>query len=128
LNKLLVTLIFTLISTSANAEWSKVAEEDEASIYTDVSTIRKKGDLIRIWSLYDFKKPIPMSGKTYQSMEKQFEFDCGKGQARALYVIYYVDKMGSGEKGPFNYPPKQWLPVAPASTGELILKSACGKQ
>ncbi|MGC2048403.1 MAG: surface-adhesin E family protein, partial [Gallionella sp.] len=82
MKKLFMTLILALVSTSAFAQWIKVGEDDESTIYTDPSTIRKKGDLIKIWSLYDFKKAQNMSGKTYLSMEKQYEFDCVKGQSR----------------------------------------------
>lgn len=127
MKKLLLTLILVFASTSAIADWTKVGVEDESTIYTDTSTIRKKGDLIKIWSLYDFKEAKNMSGKTYLSMEKQYEIDCAKGLARAMYIIYYAQKMGGGEKGAFDYPPKQWQPVAPNSAGESILKSACGK-
>jgi len=128
MKKLLMTLILALVSTSAIAEWTKVGEDDESTVYTDTSTIRKKGDLIKIWSLYDFKKAQNMSGKTYLSMETQYEFDCVKGQTRPTYIIYYADKMGGGEKGAFSYPPKQWQPVAPKSAGESIWKVACSKQ
>jgi len=128
MKKLLMTLILALASTSAIAEWTKAGEDDQSTIYTDASTIRKKGELTKIWSLYDFKKAQNMSGKAYSSMETQYELDCAKGQIRATYIIYYADKMGSGEKGAFNYPPKQWQPVAPKSAGEMISKAACGKQ
>jgi hypothetical protein len=127
MKKLLLTLILVFASTSAIADWTKVGVEDESTIYTDTSTIRKKGDLIKIWSLYDFKEAKNMSGKTYLSMEKQYEIDCAKGLTRAMYIIYYAQKMGGGEKGAFDYPPKQWQPVAANSAGESILKSACGK-
>jgi hypothetical protein len=128
LKKLLITLVLSLVSTSAFAEWTKVGEDDESTVYTDPSTVRKKGELTKIWSLYDFTQARVMSGKTYLSMEKQYEIDCANGKTRAMYIIYYAQKMGGGEKGAFDYPPKQWQPVAPNSAVESIWKAACGKQ
>lgn len=128
MKKLLIALIFALASTSAFAEWIKVGEDGESSVYTDPSTIRKKGDLVKIWSLYDLKLAQNISGKMYLSMEKQFELDCVKRQIMATYILYYTEKMGGGEKGPFNYLPKQWQPVASSSAAELIWKTACSKQ
>ena len=128
MNKLLLTLILSVVSGSAMADWSKVGEDSDSTVYSDVSTLRKNGDLVKMWSLYDFKEAQKMAGKDYLSMEVKYEFDCAKEQSLKTYVIYYAGKMGSGEKGAFTYPPKQWQPVKGNSNKEMLWKVACGKQ
>jgi len=128
MNKSLFTLILVCLSTSALAEWNKVGEDTDSTIYADASTIRKKGDVAKMWSLYDFKETQKMSGKDYLSMEIKYEFDCVKEQSMTTYILYYAGNMGGGEKGAFTYPPKQWQPITPKSTMEELWKAACSKQ
>jgi len=127
MKKLLLILFLVFISTNARAEWVMIGEDDASIVYADPSTMRNKGDLIKIWSLYDFLKPKDMSGKSYLSMELQYEFDCGKKLSRKAYIIYYSANMGGGEKGSFSYPPKQWHEVKPTSAREKIFHMVCGE-
>jgi hypothetical protein len=51
---LLITLL-VLSSGPAYAEWVKIDEIDPYTLYVDPDTIRRKGDLVKMWQVYDFK-------------------------------------------------------------------------
>ena len=51
---LLVTLL-VLGSGSAYAEWVKISSNDTAIYYADPEAIRRKGTLVKMWVLVDFK-------------------------------------------------------------------------
>ena len=60
---LLITLL-VLSSAPAYAEWVVLGTTDDGmTTYADPDTIRRRGDLVRMWALYDFKTidlpPIP---------------------------------------------------------------------
>ena len=53
MTRLLLITLFLLSSAPAYAEWVKVTEGDERTIYADSSTIRVKGNTVKIWELED---------------------------------------------------------------------------
>jgi hypothetical protein len=46
-----------LVTGAAWAEWLKVAENDSADYYIDPATIRKDGNLRKVWDMYNTKEP-----------------------------------------------------------------------
>ena len=54
LTRLLLITLLALSSGPAYAEWVKVNENDTFTVYVDPDTIRRKGDLVEMWTLYDY--------------------------------------------------------------------------
>ena len=98
MNKLLLILILTIISSNVLADWTLVRTGKESDEYVDSATIRISGNLAKMWSLTNISKNI----KNIRPGEKAFaiktvrEYDCKEHKSRALFVAWYNDYMGTG--------------------------------
>lgn len=70
---LLITLLL-LGSGSAYAEWVKLSGDDRVTSYTDPTTIRRNGNLVRMWDLVNFQTLRP-SRNPYFSIQAVREYD-----------------------------------------------------
>jgi hypothetical protein len=128
----LITLLF-LSSGPAYAEWVVVSGNDEVGliVYVDQDTIRRKGNLAKMWSLMDFKtaqRDGGSAGNLYLSLKAQREYDCADEYHRTHTATWFSGNMGRGSI--VNHDPyeKKWSPVEPDSINRIIWKVACGKQ
>ncbi len=130
MKKLLLTLILTLISTSAMAEWTMVDESSvkDMVVYVDYATIRTKGNLVKMWALYDYKTMQESAGDKYLSEKSQYEYDCLEEQIRTPFNEWFSENMGKGEVVYTHNNILEWAPVPPGSIGETLWKVACGKK
>ena len=125
---LLITL-FVLSSSPAYAEWVKISSNDTFTYYADPETIRRKGTLVKMWVLVDFKTiQTSAEGKSYLSNKAQREYDCAEEQTRRLSYYWYTGQMGKGEVAVYDTDPTTWQPDPPESVGQKFLKLACSKQ
>jgi len=131
MKKLLLTLMLTVMSSSAMAEWVEVGEDDEdtLTIYVDPTTIRKNGNNVKMWILSDYKKAqelpfLPL----YMSTKFQSEFNCKEEQTKALYASYHAKNMGRGKVIYNDNNPEDWSPVSPDAIDRDLWKFACGKK
>jgi len=126
----LLTLL-VLRSGPAYAEWVKSAYTESEGGYTvwfDPDTIRNKGDLVKIWALYDYKTIQTVAGSSYLSESAQLQYDCAEERYRFLSRIWFSGYMGSGNVVFNNSNESKWDAVAPGSVGQALWKFACGKQ
>ena len=77
---LLITLL-VLSSGSVHAEWVAIEKNNELAgimtVYVDPDTIRRKGNLVKMWQLIDFKTMQGgRSPSRFSSTKIQKEFDC----------------------------------------------------
>ena len=130
IKKLLLILALALISTSVMAEWSPVSKNGTTGVtgYLDFSTIRKSGDKVKMWSLFDYNSMQEIEGVKFQSQKMQIEFDCKEEQSRNLYIILLSENMGSGKVVYNNDAPYTFSPISPGSISETMWKIACDKQ
>ena len=126
--KLVLALLLTVVSMSAQAEWHSIYSDDNFSIYADSSTITRSGDLVKMWSLYDFKvaEAIPTSNPS-QSQKTQKEFDCRTRKFRQLHMILFSGNMGKGNAITTNDQTADWMPFQRGSLNEIEWQTACGK-
>ena len=116
------------------AEWVEVSSDNTDTIYyANPTTIRKAGNMVKIWELYDLKTAQKSSeGTSYLSMKMQSEYDCKEERQRTLFISHYSKNMGRGEAVfSFSYTDSNinsWTPVSPGSVGEGLWKFACGKK
>ncbi len=127
----LITFL-VLSSDPAYAEWVEVADSNQEGMttYVDLDSIRRKGDLAKMWQLFDFKNvQISKMGRSFLSMRAQIEYDCLKEQSRSLSLTVFTENMGKGGVVPSTrIKESEWEPVAPASMAQRLCKFACGKQ
>ena len=92
MHKVVLMMLLAVVSSSAMAEWIKIGSTSMAdqtvTYYADPATIRKSGNMVKMWNLSDFKSAKDAgNGNIYMSTKAQYEFDCKEEQTRLLYLI-----------------------------------------
>jgi surface-adhesin protein E len=131
---LLWSLIVVLVLSSepAYAEWVKLfstsTKKGGHTIYSEPGTDSRKGDLVRIWILFDYNTIQTEAGDSFLSDIQQSEFDCAEKRFRLLAYMWYSGNMRSGNVVYTNSSGTNWAPAEPNSIGQFLWKFACGKQ
>ena len=132
MKRLVLLILLALSSAPAYGEWVEVSVNVETGekVYVDPDTIRRKGDIVEMWALYDHKTAQSTVGAAYSSRKVQNEYDCAQEMKRMVNVTEYSGNMASGKVVHMNSPlfsTARWMP-ARAGVGEALLKIACGKK
>jgi len=126
MHKAILILLLAVVSSSAMAEWVKVSEDKLVTAYADPSTIRKLGDKVKMWALWDYSTAQEGDSKPYMSTRVQKEFNCKEETTRQIYASAFTDNMGRGDLIN-NEGGREWEPIAPRTHDEALWKFACGK-
>jgi hypothetical protein len=124
-------LLLATLAGGAGAAWERAgATDDGMVIYADPATLKKTDDVVKMWSLLDYKTPEKDgAGKPYSSVKLLQEFDCEAAQGRTRYFSFHAGQMGTGQLVHSEMrTTSEWLPANRARPGELLWKFACGKQ
>jgi hypothetical protein len=129
---LLITLL--VVSTvPAYSAWV-VIEKDYLSpglktIYIGSNTIGKKGDLVTVWQLVDFKVMQGGRSPTRFFSTKTFkQFGCGEKRVRLLAFTEFTDGMGTGMPDHGYVDEHNWLPVEPERINQALWEAVCGQE
>ena len=125
-----ITLILLLmVSTNVFAEWTKANTNKAAGLttYVDLQSIRKKGNKVKMWELWDFKtiqkSPI---GESFLSSANHKEYDCEEETSKTLNYTWYSGNMGKGDSvyssGNLNREPES---IIPETLDDTSFKAAC---
>lgn len=129
MRKIILMILLAVVCSSEAAEWVKVVSSKDAAVYANPATIRKAGNKVKMWELYDFETAqTNPNGKTYLSLMVQSEYDCKEEQERSLAFSAYSEKMRDGEViSAVSNNDAKWQPVIPGSNSVTLWKIACGK-
>jgi hypothetical protein len=122
-----LSLLLAAMSTGAMAEWVQVYGGETSDAYADLTTLRKKGNTVKIWDMVDLKQPQVADGILFHSVKSQSEYDCAKVRSRLLAVYYYSLPMGTGELVLSEPNPSDWEPVIPGTRGVIMWNVVCSK-
>lgn len=102
----------------------RVGGDDAVNTYADFASIRKKGNTVKMWFIYDHKTAERSpEGKAYLSSNRQAEFDCQGEVWRMLHFSLYSANIGLGKVVYTDAtPPSGWRPVPSESLIEVLLK------
>ena len=131
MKKTILMLMLAAMSTGAMAEWVAIGSgEDYASTeYVDSTTIRRSGDMVKMWSLSDYKSPQKNRGLASSLSSKgQYEYDCKEERVRLLFATEHKKNMGAGDIVKTFAETSPWVPAPPGSIAEALWKVACGKK
>ena len=125
----LLTLL-VLGSGPVYAEWVLTSGDDEVGlkVYIDPDSIRHKGNLVKMWQLYDYKTVQTVAGDSLLSIKRYNEFDCTEERTRMLAYTWFSGNMASGEVVYSTPDEQQWEPVVPRTINRTLWKVACGKK
>lgn len=127
----IILMMLAIVSSSTMAEWVEVDTSRRVGLtaYADLTTIRKSGNKVEMWVLYDYKMAQTNARKPYMSIKGQWRYDCKEEQQQPIYEILLSKNMGKGEviaKAIYKESVK-WLFISPESVGMVYWKLACGQ-
>jgi len=126
MHKAILMILLAVVSSSAMAEWVKVSEDKLVTAYADPTTIRKLGDKVKMWALWDYSTAQEGDSKPYMSVRIQNEYNCKKEIHRQIFATVFTDNMLKGNKID-TQGGRDWEPITPRTFGEALWKFACGK-
>lgn len=122
--KKLFLVCLMMLTGSAWAEWVIYAEIEEATFYFDPATIRKEGNMRRVWEIQDLRKPDKVSGGMSRRM--RFEYDCKNERSRFLALSTHSKPMAGGTVLILGDEENQnWRATAPGSISGTMLNLVC---
>jgi len=126
---LLFIALLVLSSGPAYAEWVAVGTSDDGNqtIYADPETIRRKGNLVKLWILSDARTAKTIQGKSVFSARLQEQFDCEEERYQILASSYFPQNMAQGEALFILSDESKWQPVAPGTVAGKLMNLACKK-
>lgn len=126
----LMIMLLVLSSGPVYAAWMLTSGDDEAgmTVYVDSDTIRRNGNLAKMWQLFDYKTVQRVAGDSLLSMKRFNEFDCAEARTRTLGYTWFSGNMGNGNVVYSTTEVQQWEQVAPRSINQTLWKAACGKK
>lgn len=121
-NKKTLLLALLLATNSAWAVWVKVGENDSGVIYIDPETIRKEGNLRKVWQLMDLKQ---RDKEGVMSRRMRFEYDCNQERYRFMSISSHSAPMAGGTMLTHTANESPGLDIAPETAPNIILKIVC---
>jgi hypothetical protein len=124
----LITLL-VLSSGPVYAAWELVSGDDTAklTVYVDRDTIQRKGNLAKMWQMYDYKAVQTVAGDSLLSIQRHNEYDCTGERTRMLAYTWFSSNMGKGRVVYKTADEQPWEPVVPRSINQSLWKVACSK-
>ena len=128
MHKVILMMLLAVVSSSAMAEWVKVgvSTDKNTTIYADPTTIRKNGDKVKMWALWDHLTAKVVNSKPHMSTRVQKEFNCKEETDRQIYATTFSGNMLEGNTIAMQGG-RNWEPIALRTFGETLWKFACGK-
>jgi hypothetical protein len=137
MKRVILMLLFVVLSKNVMAEWVKVVSNDDVqvTIYADPDTITRHGDKVTISTLWDYKTNhrAPSGEPVYRSVGYEKIYDCNGSQSITKSFEWYSENMGGGDgtyhdrkwTHPFNW---RWTAVNPGEMEYDLFKYACEQQ
>ena len=132
MNKLVITLALTLISSSAvAAEWMQIpnASDNAFNLHLNMGEVINSGNNAKMWVMYDSTAAQSLtSGEEYLSVKMLNEYDCKEIKSRTIFYSWHSENMGAGISIRTKDSPKaKWEPILPRSDGKISQRIACLK-
>ena len=123
----LATLI--LLSAPAAAAWVKVDAHGGIRFFVDPATLRRAGDVVKVWELVDFRSTqVRPDLKPFRSIRRLAEYDCRDDVSRQVTLSLHAGNMALGEIVHADADYGLWRPVPPGTAAENVLKMVCGRK
>ena len=98
-------------------------------IYSDSVTMRRSGDLVKLWEMFDFKTPQVIGGQRVLSVQSHYEYDCKSARRKMLSTVGFSGHMGKTVVvDTAGSAPEPWESVAPGTYQGELRKIAFSKK
>lgn len=114
------------------AEWVNIDGKIENgltvyTVYLDADSIRRTGNTVTVWVLYDYIAIQSIVGGPWLSSKTRRQYECVEQRVRLLGYMTFTGNMGSGEAVYSNSDQSGWEPLAPASIDRKLWEFVCSK-
>ncbi len=125
MKKIIITCLIVLCSLSAVAEWKLVAKNGIHTFYIDPVTLRKDGNLRKVWEVIDFETRNESGA---MSVRIRSEYDCKQERYKFLSISSHSGPMATGNTifSDDEAEPK-WNSIPPDSPIETKFSIVCAK-
>jgi hypothetical protein len=123
--RIILCFVLALVAAPTWAEWVEVSETDSVVFYIDPATIRKDGNLRKVWLIQDMKQRHK-DGE--MSRRARYEFDCKEERVRIVALSGHSESIARGETlWSFDQTADDWSAIPPGTAHEAILELVCAK-
>jgi hypothetical protein len=122
------TILTAILAWAApcTAAWVETNNSKEGTLYSEPTTIARNGNRVKVWEMFDLRKPELYEGKMFRSIKIQTEYDCVEKEMRKLYSVLHQEQMGRGLSiAGFALDSTSWTPVPPDSMAQGALWAVC---
>lgn len=120
--KKIFLVCLVMLSCTAQAEWVMYSETDKSIFFYDPDTIRKDGNMRRVWELSNEKL---RDEKGAMSNRVRLEFDCKLERYRYLDLSAHSDPMASGKVLTVEQGSGLWTGIPPGTVSATMLNIVC---
>ena len=126
MSRIQIQLLFLclVLTSPAWAEWVKVADHSEGILYIDPATMRKDGNLRKVWTLSNLKKRTKNGELSIRSRQ---EIDCKEERIRILSASSHTDFWTDGKEIFHTDAIANWYEVPPNTDLQKSLQIVCTK-
>ncbi|OUV99800.1 MAG: hypothetical protein CBD16_07530 [Betaproteobacteria bacterium TMED156] len=102
--------------------WMKATEGADGTVfYIDRDSIKKEGNLLRVWELQDLKEKGPLDEKSRRVL---VEYDCKNERRRVMSFSFHAEQMGAGLTLKGDQTPGKWNLTVPNTTASVVFQVA----
>ena len=124
MKKLFLVGMMTMLTGSAWAEWVKYDKIEKDTFYYDPATIRKEGNLRRVWQLMNLSQ---RDKNGVMSFRMRMEYDCMQERYRWLDVSKHSGPLGSGTILETFVESSNWTSIPFDTNTQIVLNLVCAK-
>jgi hypothetical protein len=123
-SKQITHFALALLATSAHADWVKMGETDEGSLYIDPLTIQRDGNVRQVWELMDLKQRDE-GGELSRRLKVQY--NCALRQTQVLSISTHWEPTAAGGTLLSVARAGLWKEVPRGTAYETGFNRACGQ-
>jgi hypothetical protein len=120
----LLAALLLAMSLPAAAEWVMITKNDSVTYYLDPDTVRKNGNMRRVWVLNNLKQRHKDGEMSRRSLR---EIDCKEEKSRILSLSTHSEPMVGGKTLVLENSPTEWGFIPPNSTNAHVFEFVCSK-
>ena len=121
-NLLLLLLLLLTCPTASAQEWIKVTELEGDQYFFDTNSIRKTGDIRRVWTVINYKSK---NAKGALSSRGLHEYDCKEERFRVLATSSHGEPMAGGKLIDSWNQVSDWGYIPPGTIAQTMLTFLC---
>ena len=123
-----LVFVLSLPATAAESHWTllQTGEEKTVSISIDYASLKRQGDVRRIWAMLNFANAQTLNnGNKYLSSLMHVEINCDKELHRVGYTHVAELANGQGKIHMMSEGSIKWSPVVPESMSSNVFAAVC---